>query len=172
MKRLLKLFALGIVLISTSSLTVNAQEYRTGFGFRLGGFTSGVNVKGFLNEQGAIEGIVSFGRRSFVTTGLYQHHFPIENVQGLTLYGGGGVHLGFFWYRGTYLIYRYKNEDLYVINDNGRSTLIPGIDGIFGIEYKFKGAPFVVGADLKPFVDFYDGVSGYPDGAVNIRFVF
>jgi hypothetical protein len=172
MKRIVRLFTLAVILFSITAFNSNAQDYKTGFGFRLGGFTSGVNVKAFLNERGAIEGIIGFGRRSFVTTGLYQHHFPLENVQGLSLYGGGGAHVGFFWYRGTYLIYRYKNESLYAIDDNGRSTLIPGIDAVFGIEYKFKGAPFVIGADLKPFVDFYEGVSGYPDGAVNVRFVF
>jgi hypothetical protein len=169
MKRSMLLPAL-ILMLCAGTIT-NAQDYKTGLGIRLGGFTSGFSIKHFLNEKGAVEGIAGFGRRSFVLTGLYEHHFPLTGVNGLGLYVGGGGHLGFFGHRSSYLVYKYKNERVYVIEE-GHTAFIPGADFIFGIEYKFQGAPFTVGFDLKPFVDFYDGVSGYADGAFNVRYVF
>src|SRR5688572_14397041 len=150
---------------------VKAEDYSTGLGIRLGGYTSGLTVKGFLNSRGALEGIAGFGKRSFVVTGLYEHHFPITNAEGLSLYAGGGGHFGFFGHNSSYLVYRHKNETVYVV-DEGNTAFVPGIDGVFGIEYKFQGAPFTVGADIKPFLDFYDGTVHYIDGALNLRWVF
>lgn len=43
--------------------TVNAEDYGTGIGLRLGGLSSGISVKGFVNSTSAIEGIASFGRK-------------------------------------------------------------------------------------------------------------
>lgn len=169
MKKLALFTALATLLLITTP--AKSQEYSTGLGLRLGGYTSGLTIKHFVNSKGAIEGIAGFGRRSFVLTGLYEHHFPITGVNGLGLYAGGGGHLGFFGHRSSYLVYKYKNERVYVIEE-GRTAVIPGVDFIFGIEYKFQGAPFTIGADIKPFVDFYDGVSGYADGALNVRYVF
>ena len=149
-----------------------SQEYATGLGLRLGGYTSGLTIKHFVNSRGAIEGIAGFGRRSFVMTGLYEYHFPITGVNGLGLYAGGGGHVGFFGHESSYLVFRdKKNEHVYIIEE-GKTAVIPGADFIFGVEYKFQGAPFTVGVDLKPFVDFYEGVSGYGDGAINVRYVF
>ncbi len=149
-----------------------ARQYDKGIGLRLGGYMSGFTFKGFINEKGALEGIAGFGRRSFIATGLYEHHFPITDAKGLNLYIGGGAHLGFFGHRSTYLVHRKNKKDYVYVIEEGSTAIVPGIDFVFGIEYKFQGAPFTVGADLKPFVDFYEGVSGYADGALNIRYVF
>ena len=169
MKQLALCTAIATMLLI--NIPASSQDYSTGLGLRLGGFTSGLTIKHFFNEKGAIEGIAGFGRRSFVMTGLYEHHFPIEGVNGLTLYAGGGGHLGFFGHSSSYLVYKHKNEKIYVVEE-GRTAVIPGADFIFGVEYKFQGAPFTVGVDIKPFVDFYDGVSAYADGAFNVRYVF
>ena len=170
MKRFASVMVIAFLLMSTAP--VKAQDYNVGLGLRLGGYMSGFSVKGFISPNGALEGIVGFGSRSFVTTGLYEHHFPIAKVEGLKLYVGGGAHVGFFGHDSSYRIYKRKNEKVYVIEE-GRTAVIPGADFIFGAEYKFKGAPFTVGSDLKPFVDFYDGgASGYIDGAINVRYVF
>ncbi len=174
MKRLIILFVLGILLcLGAQAQTKEGRDYKTGLGLRLGGFASGFTVKGFIKPKGALEGIAAFGRRSFVVTGLYEHHFPITGVNGLNLYAGGGGHIGFFGHRNAYLVHRYKKKDniIYVVEEGG-TAVIPGIDFVFGIEYKFQGAPFTIGADLKPFVDFYEGVAAYADGALNVRYVF
>ncbi len=164
------IIAISSVLLALTTVSM-AQDYRAGAGIRLGGFTSGISFKGFVSNYGAIEGIAGFGRRSMVTTLLYEHHIPVVPAPGLNLYLGGGGHVGFFGDNGTYLIYKYRGEKIYVVED-GRSAVVPGVDFIFGAEYKFRNIPIVVGMDLKPFIDFYDGLSGYPDAALNARFVF
>ncbi len=169
MKRLTCISAIIILFLFSS--TIKAQDYNMGIGLRLGGYTSGFTVKGFINERGALEGIAGFGHHMFAITGMYEHHFPLTGVNGLSLYAGGGGHFGFFTHESAYLVYKHKNERIYVV-DEGHTAVVPGADGVFGIEYKFQGAPFTVGADLKPFVDFYEGVSGYMDGALTARYVF
>jgi hypothetical protein len=165
------IISFAVILILSSASFLNAQDYRAGVGMRLGAFTSGVTFKGFVGTRGALEGMAGFGRRSFHTTLLYEHHIPIPSVQGLNLYVGGGGHAGFFRDDGTYLVYKYRGEKVYVVGD-GRSAVVPGADFIFGAEYKFKNVPIVVGADMKPFIDFYDGVYAYPDLGIFGRFVF
>jgi hypothetical protein len=155
-----------------STTTTADRDYNTGVGVRIGGAVSGINIKGFVNDRSALEGIIGFGRHSFILTGLYERHFDIPEASGLQWYAGGGVHMGFFSHRGRYLLYKYKDDRVYVVEE-GRTAVIPGIDFILGIEYKFNNAPLVLGADVKPFIDFWDGgASGYFDGALNFRFVF
>jgi hypothetical protein len=147
-----------------------AQDYGTGIGLRLGGLSSGISVKGFVNSTSALEGIASFGRHSFIATGLYEKHFAIPGATGLNMYVGAGGHIGFFGYRGSYF-YKKKNEYYYVY-DEGRTAVVPGVDLIIGLEYKIKDVPLAIGVDIKPFIDFFDGSGFYFDGALNIRYVF
>ncbi len=160
-------FIMSLILISG---TVCAEDYGTGIGLRLGGLSSGLSIKGFVNSTSALEGIASFGRHSFIATGLYEKHFEIPGVAGLNMYVGAGGHLGFFGYRGSYF-YKKKNEYFYVY-DEGRTAVVPGIDVIIGLEYKIKDVPLAVGVDIKSFIDFFDGSGFYFDGALNIRYVF
>jgi len=161
---------LTLFLAAASSITI-AQDYKTGIGLRLGVQSAGFNIKGFLTEKSAIEGIAAFGRHSFITTGLYEYHIPAANVNGLNFYVGGGLHVGYFGERGRYYVYKHKGDEIYVV-ENGNPVLVPGVDFVFGAEYKFRNAPFAVGIDLKPFIDFHDGAYVYPDAAINGRFVF
>ena len=164
MKRLLVM-----ILFSVSTLALSAQAYNTGIGVRLGGLTSGITVKHFVNSNSAIEGIVSFGHRSFLLTGLYEKHQPIPDAAGLTWLYGGGAHIGFFRYGGYY---RAHKNRIYYVEYPGESATVVGIDFIIGLDYKFNKAPLNLGLDVKPFVDFFDGPSGYFDGALSFRFVF
>lgn len=150
---------------------VFAQDYKTGIGVRLGGLTSGLTVRGFTNSNTALEGIASFGHRTFIITGLYEKFRPISNAQGLTWFYGGGAHIGFFRYGGRYYTIHDNGRKIYV-SDSGDSRVVIGADFIIGLDYKFNNAPLNVGLDLKPFVDFVDGVEGYFDGALSFRFVF
>jgi hypothetical protein len=148
-----------------------SQDYHTGIGVRLGGVTSGLSVKHFVNSNGALEGILGFGYRSFLITGLYEYHLDIANAPGLRWFYGGGAHIGFFRYGGYYYAYRHGHY-IYYVDEPGMTSVVGGLDFILGLEYKFRGAPLTVGLDLKPFVDFYDGVNGYWDGAFSFRFAF
>jgi hypothetical protein len=170
MKRSLIIATLTIFLLTAG--TVNAQSYHTGIGVRLGGLTSGLTVKHFVNPSGgALEGIASFGYRTFLITGLYEKHLPIQDAPGLMWYYGGGAHIGFFRYGGYYYVYRHGNSVYYVDGPDGTSA-VGGLDFILGLDYKFPNAPFNIGLDMKPFVDFHDGVYGYFDGALSFRFAF
>jgi len=169
MKKLKIIAAISAFVITTAA--AQAQDYKTGIGLRLGGYSTGVTVKSFLGSVNAIEGIAGFGHHSFIITGLYEHHIPIKGASGLYFYPGAGVHLGFFAYNGTYWVYKNRGEHIYVDHE-GTSAIVPGIDGALGLEYKFNDAPLSLGLDIHPFIDVYSGASMYIDGALSFRYVF
>lgn len=168
MKNLSKGYLL-IVAILLVSFAAQAQNYNTAIGVRLGGLTNGVTIKHFVASRTALEGIVSFGQKSFLVTGLYEKHRSIDNAAGLTWLYGVGAHVGFFNYGGGY--YYVKNNRTYVLREGDNRTVV-GADFILGLDYKFPNVPFNVGLDIKPFVDFFDGPKGFFDGAVSLRFAF
>ncbi len=170
MKKINTLFiAIGLLLVT---LTTTAQDYKTGIGFRLGGLNSGLTVKHFISSDAALEGILGFGYRSFLVTGLYEKHVAIENAQGLKWLYGGGAHIGFFRYGGDYYIFKSHGNKYYYEEHDGDGFVIGGIDFIIGMDYKFNKAPINIALDLKPFVDVNHGLQGYFDGAISFRFVF
>ncbi len=167
--------AIIVFLIFVASASQSfSQQYSTGLGVRLGGIGQGLSVKHFINSTGAIEGIVSFGRGSFLITGLYEKHMPIANAEGLTWFYGGGAHIGFYNHDFGYAYYHYYNHKgyVYVVNDESNANVSFGGDFILGLEYKFQKAPFTIGLDIKPFVDIIPGVYGYWDGALTARYTF
>src|SRR5438477_8761570 len=91
------------------SVKGQSQSYKTGIGVRLGGTAQGITVKHFINPDGALEGILSFGWRSFLITGLYEKHQNITGAEGLQWFFGGGAHIGFYHYGYSYYYYRYHN---------------------------------------------------------------
>ncbi len=171
MKRLSKLLAMISVFTILGISKTDAQDYKNGIGIRLGGLTSGLNFKHKFSSGNAFEGIATFGHRSVLLTGLYEVHRPIASTNGLHWYYGGGGHLGVFGHRGGYWIYKEQGNRIYVV-DEGETILVPGVDFILGIEYKFTNAPFSIGVDLKPFIDIRSVPYGYMDGALNLRIAF
>ena len=159
----------SVLIISFSSNTLSAEEYETGIGIRLGGVTQGVSVKHFLSTNSALEGILSFGRHSFLITGLYEKQTAISGAEGLYWFYGGGAHIGF--YRDSYYYYYYKKHGPYYY-EKYKSTTVVGIDLILGMEYKFQKAPITLGLDIKPAFDFLNEFPGYVDGALTARFAF
>jgi len=176
-----------IFIVLSISFIVNGQDYRTAIGVRLGTFEDGITLKHFVNSQGALEGILSFGYRSFLITGLYEKHQPFPNAPGLSWFFGGGAHVGFYK-DGYYYYYYHYHHGTYVVGNGvvydqfgnvvyyygpGYSSTDVGLDFILGMEYKFQKAPITLGLDVKPFVDF---VTGGPyffwDGALTARFTF
>jgi len=150
-----------------------SQGYHNALGVRLGGLTTGITIKHFTTSTTALEGILGFSHRSFIVTGLFEKQKPIENAEGLSWFYGGGAHIGFFRYGGYYYYYGNGNPHYrYYVLEEGGSTAIVGLDFIIGLDYKFQNAPFDIGLDLKPFIDFQDGVYGYWDGALSLRFTF
>lgn len=156
--RLAILFALII-----SGFSVKAQSYHTALGIRFGGLSNGITLKQFVSKSSAVEGILSLGNRAFIVTGLYEMHTPVDNSQLFKFYYGVGAHIGFFQDGGYYY---YHNNYIYT------NQAVVGIDGILGLEYKFKTAPINIGMDLKPFMDFNSGTNLYFDGGVSVRYTF
>ncbi len=136
----------------------NAQDYKTGIGFR-GGFSQGLTAKHFISEKVAIEGILASRHKGFIITGLYELHTRAFEVDRLNFYYGFGGHIGF----GD------GSKD-----DWGNEKMILGIDGILGLEYSFTSVPFNIGVDWKPAFNLAGGENwGWGDsGALSIRYIF
>lgn len=152
-----------ILLLVTASIAVNAQRttgsysYKTALGVKVwdGG---GISLKHFFNARNAGELIAYFHRRGFRLTGLYEIHGPISGAPGLKWYIGPGAHIGF---------YDHPHDD-----DHHDGTYI-GIDGVIGLDYKFRGAPINVSLDWQPSFEFGDG-RGFNGswGGLGIRYTF
>lgn len=162
---------LSIALVALFLLTVTASkaqsDYKAAVGVRVGTPVS-ASLKAFLFPQGAIEVHAGYwgypNIYSFFTTGLmYQHHFPIGNVQGLRWYVGGGALAEF---------YKYDNDwDNRPGHDYSKVGL--GIHGVGGVDYKFSRIPLNLSADFMP--TFFPGDTYYDFrayGGVAARYTF
>jgi hypothetical protein len=152
-----KLLLIGLILtvVSTSASAQKKAEgfdYSTAVGVKFypGSFT----IKHFLNDKKALEGIVYFWKKGTRVTGLYEIHNNVTTLGGLRWYFGPGVHLGFY-------------GDKYY----GGATYV-GIDGVLGLDYKFKNVPLNLAIDWQPSFEFGDG-AGFSGswGGLAIRYV-
>jgi hypothetical protein len=155
-----KILSVAVVLLLLAG-SVNAQsnvgsnDYTTALGVKF--YPGGITLKHFLNDKAALEAIGYFYRHGTRITALYEFHFDIPNAAGLRWYVGPGAHLGF-----------YNNEA------GGGSVF--GVDGVIGLDYKFREAPINLSLDWQPSFEFggrnsFDGFSG-SWGGLGIRYVF
>jgi hypothetical protein len=158
MKKIIMSFAVMFCLVAASY----AQDYSTGIGLR-GGFANGLTIKHFVSERTAFEFLFASRWRGLEITGLYEIHNIAFHEERLHWYYGLGAHVG-FW-NGDYTN-KYWGEP-------GTSYTVIGIDGILGIEYNFREAPFNIGIDWKPAFNLV-GYSGFwaDGGAISIRYIF
>jgi hypothetical protein len=86
-----------VILVASSFTLLKAQDYKVALGVRLSNSTptlnNSVSIKYFMNQQNALEGLVSFGSR-FGIGGLYEVHKP-TTATGLNWFFGGGAYIGF-----------------------------------------------------------------------------
>ncbi len=124
------------------------STYKTAVGLRLG-YPWSVSLKHFISEPGAIEVYAGYRGYSFYNWfnvgALYQHHTPIEGVEGLRWYAGGGGAV-YFW-----------NFNRGFNNNEAANTSI-GVSGCLGLDYKFANAPFQLSFDWVPtfFINGFD----------------
>jgi len=158
----MKKFGFTIVLVLSSFLIGNAQDYNTGIGLR-GGFANGITIKHFISQNAALEGIIATRWSGLELTGLYEYHGRAFNVERLKWYVGFGGHVG-FW-NGDYTRKYW--------GDPGTSYIVIGLDGILGLEYSFSEVPFNIGIDWKPSFNVF-GYKGFwaDGGALSIRYIF
>lgn len=168
MKRLVTFLALVIALLVGTSAQMQAQDYKTAIGLRLG-YQYGLSVKHFFKPPWAFEILASTrggGRRwgghfGGTLTCLFEYHGQLG--KGFFWYAGGGLHVS-RWYGGHYRG-RWDRDDRYY--------MVVGLDGVLGIEYKFSGAPIALALDWKPEFDLAGGWWFGGDGlALTVRFCF
>ncbi len=131
-----------------------SQSYTTALGVKF--YPGAITLKHFVSDKNALEGIAYFWNKGFRITGLYEIHGDINGAPGLKWYIGPGAHLG---------VYNSKY--------GGSSSV--GIDGVLGLDYKFRDAPINLSLDWQPSFEFGDkygnGFSGNWGGFA-VRYTF
>lgn len=148
---------------------VSGSDYNNAVGLRLG-FTSGLTFKHKFGPGHAAEFIFSSGPYALGVTGLYEKNIGTK-ITGLNCYLGAGAHFNMGGARRA--IYRYYNDVRYTyVYGPGYNAL--GIDGVMGIEYKFKPIPFALSLDMKPFFEINNYGYGYfaLDPSLGIKLAF
>jgi hypothetical protein len=161
-----KIITMAVIFTVAVSMQANAQSmgstYKTALGVKFYP-GAGITLKHFIKSNAALEGIGYFWRDGMRVTGLYEFHGDINGAPGLKWYVGPGAHIG-FW-NDRYWRDRYGRR---------RGGAVVGIDGVLGLDYKFKGAPINMSVDWQPsfeFGDYGDGFSGNWGGFA-IRYTF
>jgi hypothetical protein len=148
MKKILML-NLVLVLISVSN-RIHAQEYKMALGARFTAaqatVNNGISFRYFLNENHALEGLLSFDPVSI--GGLYEVYRPL-GAPGFQWFFGGGAYVSF--------------------NDND----VLGAMGVVGLDYKFQKVPLNISIDWKPELSLVKEI-GFEAATVGlgIRFAF
>ncbi len=162
------IFSLLLIIPSFFSESINAQEYKTAIGLRFA-WDYGITFKHFIKENTAIEiigstrsfGIAGFSNYRYTRiTGLYQIHKPIESVEGLKWYYGGGLTAAF-----------YSGDYFDTIKDSKTAL---GLSGVLGLDYKFKDTPINVSLDWMPtfFITGFGNGFGGQAGGLAVRYTF
>ncbi|WP_153796116.1 hypothetical protein [Foetidibacter luteolus] len=128
------------VICCGSFLAAAAQtSYDRALGLKFpGGFS--VSYKQFLTETNNVEVLGTFKGGGFRLTGLYEFNFYTLDVEGLSWFVGPGAHIGFG-----------KEDQLSAENKTTtKNTADLGIDGIIGLDYKFRDLPLNVSLDWQP----------------------
>lgn len=148
-------------------LAIETNTYRTAIGLR-GGETSGLTIKHFVSGKDAIEGIIGIWNHGARATVLYERHVQAFNVSGLNWYYGGGAHGSV--HSGHHLWHSHKHEHTHY----HRGSIGLGVDGIFGMEYKFAPVPIALSFDVKPYfeVNFHGGAWTSLDPGLGIKVTF
>lgn len=129
------------------------SEYKSAVGLRVG-IPVSASFKHFINTAGAFEihsgfwrDPVGYGFSYFRVGAMYQHHFPIGDIDGFKWYIGGGAFAEFYNYDNGY------------INEPSSSDI--GLHAVGGVDYKFREIPLNVSADWMPTVFLGSGPYGF-----------
>lgn len=156
--------AVAVVVFSVANAqnkSANSSSYRSALGIKVWD-GAGISFKHFFNSQNAGELIAYFWSHGMRITGLYEIHGDISGAPGLKWYIGPGLHIGYYDAGHYHRNYYYPDS----------RTLI-GIDGVLGLDYKFKGAPINLSLDWQPAFEFGDNAGFYGSwGGLGIRYTF
>ena len=147
------------LLFMVSLIAARAQApYNRALGLKFPGGLS-ITYKKFISDSHNLEAQFTSWHEGFRAAGLYEINFyAFDKVPELSWFVGPGAHIG-FWksaYQKTY-----------------NSQIDIGIDGIIGLDYKFKTVPVNVSLDWEPAVTLL-GSAGFTPvfGGVAIRYTF
>lgn len=162
MKRIIMAAIVLTAFAQGASAQAKGSSYKTALGVKFYP-GAGITLKHFVKSNAALEGIAYFWRDGMRITGLYEFHGNISGAPGLKWYVGPGAHVG-FWNN------RYWRNSRYPDYNGGA---LVGIDGVLGLDYKFKGAPINMSIDWQPSYEFgtYGGFYGNW-GGLAIRYTF
>jgi len=135
------------------------HDYKTALGVKF--YPGAITLKSFIRDNRALEGLAYIYTDGVRFTGLYEFCGDINGAPGLKWYAGPGAHLG-FWSD------NWKEDHS---EDDGGVAI--GIDGVVGLDYKFKGAPINISLDWQPsfnFVGYNYFEGGW--GGLGIRYTF
>ncbi len=160
-----------LMLIGISNNNLQAQDYTSAFGVKIGKFASGVTFKQFFGAS-ASDGLEAnlTVKKNFGTamiTALYQKQGPIRNriLQAPIDWNyGAGIHVAM--YKAGY--YRIRNGEKDTYYGSGMSA---GIDLRFGLEHPFANAPLTLGLELNPFYDIINPGPEWLELALSLRFM-
>mgnify|MGYP000879924801 CR=1 FL=1 len=138
-----KLF-ITVFSITLLTTTLNAQNYNTALGVRLG-YDSGLTLKYFFAPENAAEFILSISPRYFQLTGMYEYQQLVPGSSDLSWVVGIGVHVG----------------GIHHEKDKHKSNLLLGVDLMAGLEYSIARTPYTVGLDWKPSFNFTNSYNDY-----------
>jgi len=139
----------------------NTISYKAAIGLK---FIYGVALTGkvFISKNSALEGILKYNGAgglgsNIAFTGLYEYQSPINGVDGLQWYIGGGGHVNYFSWKDN--------------NIDGVTSY--GVAGILGLEYKFGKLPLALSADWQPgYLISPDSGFSAENGGVGIKYTF
>jgi hypothetical protein len=122
-------------------------------------FGFSVTYKKFVTDTHNLEAQLTSWNKGFRLAGLYEFNFyTFNNIEGLGWFAGPGAHVG-FW------------KEQYSKDYNSKADI--GIDGIIGLDYKFKDIPINVSVDWEPAVTLV-GTAGFTPayGGLAVRYTF
>jgi hypothetical protein len=158
MKRILLASIIIFIGFSAKAQSIG-YDYKTALGVKF--YPGAISLKSFTRENKALEGLAYFYTDGVRFTGLYEIYGDINGAPGLKWYVGPGAHLG-FWSD------HWKKE-----NPEADAGISIGIDGVVGLDYKFKDVPINLSLDWQPsfsFVGYNYFEGGW--GGLGIRYTF
>ena len=154
----MKKTAILIFFIAIACVSFAQAPYNRAIGLKFpGGFS--LTYKKFVSDTRNFEAQFTSWNKGFRVAGLYEINFHTFNkIPDLAWFVGPGAHIG-FWksaYEKTY-----------------NSQIDIGVDGIIGLDYKFKSVPINVSIDWEPAVTLL-GSAGFTPvfGGAAIRYTF
>jgi hypothetical protein len=144
--------------VSTKQTLIYTNPYTKAFGVKM--YPGALSYKQFKHSNKAIEAIGYVALDGLNISLLKEFYNPIEDADQLSWYYGYGGHLG-IW-----------SDEWKKTNDKlGNSNISVGFDGIIGLDYKIKNAPFDVSIDWQPS---FSIIQSYfkNQGGIGIRYTF